>query len=201
MRLVPTLSDPQAALEWVNPCSAEEFGVQLRHFITDYFAGRLAPGQRWGFKEILYHAPAVLVALARLFPEGRFVFVKRDRLEVTRSKVHAFVKESNWARLPPAEQTRRIRRMLGEIDAQYRGYDEFLKKRPAAGLVVEYERLIAAPKDVTSELLAHLDLDDGRYDWHLAQQVMQSNIAATPPDEKLMAQIREIASLMQSGAA
>ncbi|MBP8926979.1 MAG: sulfotransferase [Pseudomonadales bacterium] len=200
-RLVPTLSDPQAALEWVNPCSAEEFGVQLRHFITDHFSARLAPGQRWGFKEILYHAPAVLVALARLFPEGRFVFVKRNRLEVTRSKVYAFVKESNWAQFPPAEQTRRIRRMLGEVDTQYRGYDEFLKKRSAAGLVVEYERLVATPKEVTAQMLAHLGLDDGRYDWSLAEQVMQSNIAATPSDEKLMALIREVSTLMETEQA
>ncbi len=183
----------------MNPCSAEEFATQLRQFITGYFAGRLAPGQRWGFKEILYNAPAVLVALARLFPQGRFIFVKRDRLEVTRSKVHAFVKESNWERFPPAEQTRRIRRMLGEIDTQYRGYDEFLEKRPAAGLIVEYERLVSAPQEVTREMLAHLGLDEGRYDWSLAQQVMQRNVAATPPDEMLMLLVREIATLMADG--
>ncbi|MBK7168682.1 MAG: sulfotransferase [Gammaproteobacteria bacterium] len=200
-QLVPTLVDPGAALEWVNPCSAEEFATQLRQFISGYFAGRLAPGQRWGFKEILYNAPAVLVALARLFPQGRFIFVKRDRLEVTRSKVHAFVKESNWERFPPAEQTRRIRRMLGEIDTQYRAYDEFLEKRPAAGLIVEYERLVSAPREVTASMLAHLGLDEGSYDWSLAQQVMQRNVAATPPDAMLTLLVREIATLMATEQA
>lgn len=44
------------------------------------FGSMLQPGQRWGFKEIRYHTRMVAEYLVTLFPEAKFVLLRRDIL-------------------------------------------------------------------------------------------------------------------------
>ncbi len=42
----------------------------------------VGPGQRWGFKEIRYHSPALVGFLRRLFPAAQFILLDRDPVEL-----------------------------------------------------------------------------------------------------------------------
>lgn len=200
-QVLPTLRDPAAALEWANPWSLEEFEARVRRFVSDYFGGRLKPGQRWGFKEIRYNNSATLGMLQALYPEGRFVFIQRDAIEVTRSKVYAFVKEAKWVGLGDEARRQRLEQMLKEVHEHYGVHETFMKRHPKPCLLVKYEELVAAPKAVITTMLSHLALDPARYDWALSEQVMASIITRTKRDESLMTLIREVAAgLVPAGA-
>lgn len=191
-RVVPALRDPAAALEWVNPWSMDEYREQLRAFVEHYFAARLAPGQRWGFKEIRYNSMPMLNGLRGLYPEARFVFVKRDPVEVVRSKVYAFVKEARWQALRPQDRHARLRVLLKEVQGHFGIYDTFLAQHGAAATAVQFEALVGEPQRVLDGLLAHLGLDPQRFDRGLAGAVLGSVITTTRRDEELVALIREV---------
>ena len=195
--LLPTLRDYAAPLEWVNPWSLEEFKVLLTNFILSYFAGRLEDGQRWGFKEIRYNALPVLHMLRDLFPDGRFIFIHRDPLEVTRSKVFAFTKEARWSRLSDGEKRQRIEVMLNEVHNHYRVHEAFMQRNPALGLVVHYEEIVAHPREVTSRMLVHLGLNPERFDWTLGDQVMGSIITKTKRDDAVFSLIQSVNAEMR----
>ena len=197
-RLQHGLSDPAAPLEWVNPWSAEEYAQQLRSFTEGYFAARVPAGRRWGFKEIRYNGMGPLRGLMLLYPHGRFVFVQRDIVEVTRSKVYAFVKESNWNQLSPAQQRHRLRGMLVEVQRHYQVYDRFMRRYPGVGLRLDYESLLVAPGSEIARVLTHLELDPAAFDDVLAAQVMASTITSTRRDEALLSMIREVLAQMPS---
>jgi hypothetical protein len=194
--LLPTLSDPAAPLEWVNPWSLEEFKDQLRDFIEGYFARRLNSEMRWGFKEILYNTRPALRLLYDLYPAARFIFIRRDPVEVTRSKVFAFVKESRWSDLALTVREAKIRHILEEVQGHYRVYADFTNRQPDSCLVVDYEALLATPRETTARMLDHSRLDQARYDWSLAEQVMGSVSSKTKRDDNLIALIQEVATKM-----
>jgi hypothetical protein len=194
--LLPTLSDPAAALEWANPWSLEEFKDQLRDFIEGYFARRLNPETRWGFKEILYNSQPALRLLYDLYPSARFIFIRRDPIEVTRSKVFAFVQESRWSDFAPPVREAKIRHMLEDVQGHYRIYAGFTERHPESCLLVDFETLVTAPHETTVSMLEHAGLDPAQYDWNLADQVMRSVITKTKRDPELIALIREVAAKM-----
>ena len=195
-KLLPTLQDPAAPLEWTNPWSLKEFKPQIRQFIENYFAGRLEAGQRWGFKEIRYNSLPTLRMLKDLYPQGRFIFIQRDAQDVTRSKVFAFIKESKWSNYSDAEKSKRIENMLNDVNEHYRIYAKFMERNPGLGLVVNYEELVADPKAVTAQMLDHLNLDPERFDWDLGDQVMGNIITKTKRDDEVIELIRAVADKM-----
>lgn len=191
--LLPTLQDPAAQLEWTNPWDVEDFKRQTRDFIEGYFAGRLH-GQRWGFKEIRYNSLPVLRMLRDLFPEGRFIFVMRDAVDVTRSKVFSFIKEDKWAAMDETAKVARIAHLIREVRAHYQVYETFVQRNPGRGIVVAYEDLVADPQEVTGRMLAHLDLHDDDFDWPLCEQVLGNVIAKTRRDDGMVQLIRDVAA-------
>jgi hypothetical protein len=191
-QLLPTLNDPSAPLEWANPCSLVEFESKVRTFMVDYFRSRLTKGHRWGFKEILYNNLATLNMLRVLFPQGKFIFVRRDPIEVTRSKVLAFIKESNWYLTDKNERHEKVKEMLKEVRDHYRVYDLFLKRFPKAAIAIDYESLVTTPHEVITIMLGHLDLDPTRYNWALAKDVMKRVISRTERDASLLEFIHEV---------
>ncbi|MCB1379038.1 MAG: sulfotransferase [Alphaproteobacteria bacterium] len=198
--LLPTLQDPAVAIEWVNPWSAAEYVDQLRSFISGYFGGRLAQGQRWGFKEIRYNSLPVLRMLHELYPAGRFVFIRRDIEEVTRSKIAAFVKETRWSTMAPHKQQEQVKKFITETEEHYKVYGDFMSRYPGLGIAVDFELLDANPKQVIGETLDHLGLDAARFDWSLADQVIGSVITKTKRDPEIMKLVRQVmASLKSTG--
>jgi len=198
--LLPTLSDPAAPLEWVNPWSLEEFKDQLRDFIEGYFARRLNPGIRWGFKEILYNTRPVMRLLHDLYPAARFIFIRRDPIEVTRSKVFAFVKESRWSDFALSAREAKIRQMLEEVQGHYRVYADFTNRHPENSMYVDYEVLVAEPHETTVRMLEHAGLDVARYDWSLAKQVLGNVSSKTKRDDAVVALIHEVAAKMAASS-
>ena len=190
--LLPTLQNPGKQLEWSNPWSLAEFKVQARSFIESYFAARLEPGQRWGFKEIRYNKLSVMRGLRSLYPGGRFVFVKRDAVEVVRSKVMSFIKEERWATYTAEQQRARIRTLLAEVHEHYAAYDAFTKRNPALCMVVKLEDLSGGGNATLKNLIKHLQLDPERFDWTLARQVLDKVVARTRRDEDLSELIRSV---------
>lgn len=199
-RLLPDYRNPAEPIEWVNPYSAQEYAERLRGLVEGYFAARLPATRRWGFKEIRYNTAPVLRGLWLLYPEARFVFVTRDAVEVTRSKVYAFLKESRWAELSPDQQRRRVQGMLRELAAHYRVFDDFAAEQPAAAERVAYEDLLADPGATIARMLAHLRLEPRGFDKALADRVLGEVITTTPRDDHhLLGIIREAQAALREG--
>jgi len=55
--------------------------------IEKIFARGLRAGQRWGFKEIRYHRVLTVRFLEKLFPNARFVILRRDIAEESNAEV------------------------------------------------------------------------------------------------------------------
>jgi hypothetical protein len=199
--LLPTLSDAAAAIEWSNPWSFEEFKDQVRQFIQGYFAGRLAPGQRWGFKEIRYNTMPALRMLADLYPGGKFVFITRAKEDVARSKIAAFVKEKRWRAMSEDERTSNVRALLTEVATHYRLYAAFSARFPARCLTVEFEELLRRPREIVATMLGHLDLASANYDWPLSDEVMGSIITRTRHDEAIAALVHRVAAGMAAAGS
>lgn len=190
--LLPTLRDPAAPLEWVNPWSREEFGVQVKAFVEGYFGGRLLAGQRWGFKEIRYNNAPALRMLKELFPLGRFLFIKRDLLEVTRSKVFAFIKEDKWSEFGISEKKERIKSMLKEASDHYKLYDEFTQRNGGIGVIIHFEEVTSDLRRVLIPVLGNLNLDPSRFDWDLADNVLNNVITKTKRDDEVSSLIKMV---------
>jgi hypothetical protein len=177
--LLPTLRDPAAAIEWATPWSLEEIRPQIANFMQGFFASRLAPGQRWGFKEVRYNRMEVLTLLREVFPAGRFIFLRRNELEVTRSKVLAWKSGQPWDELRLGERLEITNGILADVRRHYSLYAEFMELHPGVGIAVDYEQLLADADAALSRILAHLGLDESRYDRALADQALAQVITTT----------------------
>lgn len=195
--LLPTLQDPNAAIEWANPISLAGFEERLRGFVCDYFGSRLRGDMRWGFREVLYNNMAVLNLLRVLFPGGKFVFLLRDVAEVVRNRLYASEAMEEWSFSEREEREVQVKKILREIGDHYRVYRQFLAKNPDSSLLVHYGELVASPNGLTKMILEHLDLDQAPYDWDLAQTAISGQVAMVKQDEKLMAFIHEIQSALE----
>lgn len=176
--LVPAFADPDAGLNWCNPSSRDEYNDQARQMITSYFASRLAPGQRWGFKEVRYNEPLVLAMLLELFPLGRFVFLRRNPLEVVRSKVLAW-NGPELKQLTLDQRLKHIGKMLEEVRRHFELYDAFSAKNPQACCQVRYEDLVESPADTIRQMLAQLQLQESSFNWGLSEQVLEQVVSST----------------------
>ncbi len=67
----------QTFLPWTTAHDFSSFRDHARAAILAMFTAGLTPGQRWGFKEIRYHSPRLASYLASLFPDARFVLLRR----------------------------------------------------------------------------------------------------------------------------
>lgn len=70
--------DPDGFDPWRNPFERADFRNWSRSFIETTFRRGLHPGQRWGFKEVRYHALGTARFLAELFPDARFIILRRQ---------------------------------------------------------------------------------------------------------------------------
>jgi hypothetical protein len=70
--------DPVEFDPWRNPFEQADWREWCRRLIETTFRRDLHAGQRWGFKEVRYHTPATARFLATLFPDARFVILRRE---------------------------------------------------------------------------------------------------------------------------
>ena len=191
-QLLPTLHNPAAPIEWANPGSLVELMQHIRAFMEGYFASGLPATSRWGFKEILYNHLPVLTMLRDLYPQGRFVFIRRGEVEVTRSKVSAFVKEARWAAMSPKERNDIVRKMILDVREHYRVYGVFMERYPEPSIAIDFEDLLENPRVVIAGLLHHLRLDPDRFDWDLADAVLGNIVTPTTRNHDVLSLIMDV---------
>jgi hypothetical protein len=170
--LLPTLGDPLAALEWSNPRSHQEFFAQAKAFIQDYFGSRLAPEQRWGFKEVRYNNTGVLHMLRDMFPAGRFIFMQRNPMDVACSKTLAWGDQPGLDRLSLDKRLLGVNATLADVRAHYAIQDEFAQENPRVSHLVRFEDILKSPRATMEEIMTRLELDASRYDWALSGRVL-----------------------------
>ena len=157
--LVGSGEDTSTIPPQVNPFDIRGFEEHLRRFIVELFTEDLAPGTRWGFKEVHYFTTD-LRFLQRLFPDMRLiVLVRRPAAQVS-----SFVR-APWRQLPePGDAARRdaIAAMVAAETATWAArYGElmrFVESRASTSMVVRYEDL-EDPSWNTDALFAHCGLD------------------------------------------
>ena len=62
---------------WMNPVEAAGFLQSSRDLLNRWFGHGLRDGQRWGVKEIRYHSVETARFLLDLYPDARFVILRR----------------------------------------------------------------------------------------------------------------------------
>lgn len=72
---------------WTNPLQRQDYHDLCRQTLSSAFRRGLDAGQRWGFKEIRYNAPATMAFLARLYPRAQFILLRRDLTELCVSNI------------------------------------------------------------------------------------------------------------------
>ncbi len=72
---------------WLNPFEQAEWRDGCRRDLEATFRRGLHPGQRWGFKEVRYHTQATAGFLLALFPDARFVILRRPLGPLTLSNL------------------------------------------------------------------------------------------------------------------
>jgi hypothetical protein len=70
--------EPDGFAPWFNPFEQADWREQCRHYLDTTFRRGLHPGQRWGFKEVRYHTLTLARFLLALFPDARFVILRRE---------------------------------------------------------------------------------------------------------------------------
>ena len=70
--------DPDGFDAWNSPVEQAEYRRWCRAFLETTFRRHLHPGQRWGFKEVRYHALVTARFMLTLFPDARFLLLRRD---------------------------------------------------------------------------------------------------------------------------
>jgi len=69
---------PEGFDAWMGPFEQADWRDWCRRFLETTFRRGLHPNQRWGFKEVRYHAVATARFLATLFPDARFLLLRRE---------------------------------------------------------------------------------------------------------------------------
>jgi hypothetical protein len=70
--------NPDGFAPWFNPFEQADWRAQCRLYLETMFRRGLHPGQRWGFKEVRYHTLPLAHFLLTLFPDARFVILRRE---------------------------------------------------------------------------------------------------------------------------
>jgi hypothetical protein len=89
--VIERLKNPQQWSAWTNWYNRETVKRSFRDFTESFFNPIPLRGKvHWGFKEIRYGlSDRVLEMLANLYPNGRFIFVVRNPVDVVASKISA----------------------------------------------------------------------------------------------------------------
>jgi hypothetical protein len=134
---------------WINPVDPPAFAHWCRTFIVNSFSTGLRPGQRWGVKEIRYHTVETVGFILSLFPDARFVILRRDLLQQCISNIMA-----EWSLIhlglmhageTEADAAAVIEDCAYALVAIDHGLGRIAKKFSAQTLVINYEDLLGGP--------------------------------------------------------
>jgi hypothetical protein len=151
---------------WANPFEQGSYRTWCRRFIESTFSYGLRPGQRWGFKEIRYHTVRTASFLATLFPDARFVILRRALYPLALSNLFApwSVDRLRWSGAIRSEADIRA----AVIDCAYaltaidHGFGAILAALPGRCHVVNHEAITPSAQDVFADLFMFLGLRGSR---------------------------------------
>lgn len=171
---------------WFGPVTLAGFQDWCRSYLEATFRAGLRPGQRWGFKEIRYHTVATAQFLLTLFPDARFVLLRRDLTALTRSNIMASwsIDRLRWSGAlrsedMVAEAVRDCAYALAAID---HGLQAIAATMPARSMVVRYEALRPDAVQLLADLFVFLGLTGSRALLDATQSVLRSRAGATRLD-------------------
>ena len=136
-----TLKNPQLWSAWTNWYNHETVRNNFRDFIESFFnPDSLEQKVHWGFKEIRYGLnDRVPEMLADLYPNGRFIFIVRNPVDVVASKISARASEG----IEPDART---------WVAQNTSFLSFCRENSMRSRIVHYEKLISYNSKALSQL-------------------------------------------------
>jgi hypothetical protein len=147
---------------WANPFDYNTFIRSCRGMIEAIFTRGLRPGQRWGFKEIRYHRALTMRFLEKLFPDARFVILRRDIREVAVSAILA-----PWSlrwfwndreSMPPLMAEAIVRDVTYALLAIESGLDAVHAQLGPRCLRLDYSQLLDAGRSFEEPLFSFLEL-------------------------------------------
>jgi hypothetical protein len=157
------LKDPTVWPGWTNAYRQEDLAGRYAELI----AGCLGPDwigeRRWGFKEIRYgKGDRVIEMLMDVFPNGRFVFVARNPVDVIASQRLCAFGE--------------LELLLDDWLSKNETFSSYAEDCPDRCLLVRHERLVGSPRETVEAMYdwlglqeasagsAVVDLAEGRYE-------------------------------------
>lgn len=152
---------PEGFDPWTNPFEQADWRDWCRRFLEATFRRDLHPGQRWGFKEVRYHSVATARFLTTMFPDGRFVLLRRDLSQLIVSNMLAPWSigrlDQTGATASEAEAVAAVFDCAYALAVVDRGLSEIAAAMPGLCRMVTHEQL-RAPAALYPSLFAFLDL-------------------------------------------
>ncbi len=152
---------PERFDPWTNPFEQADWRDWCRRFLEGTFRRDLHPGQRWGFKEVRYHSVATARFLTTLFPDSRFVLLRRDLGQLVVSNMLAPWSisrlEHSGAIASEAEAVAAVFDCAYALAVVDRGLTDIAAAMPGLCRIVMHEQL-RTPAALFPSLFAFLDL-------------------------------------------
>ncbi len=177
-------SDPAVFDPWVTPFAQDGFRAWCRAYIETTFRHGLLPGQRWGFKEVRYHGVLTARFLATLFPDARFVILRREPYALAVSNLLAAwsLDRLRWSGALASEAGARA----AIVDCAYaltaidHGFQAIAAAFPDSCLTIAYEAIDATAQRLFAELFIFLGLRGSPELWQAITAVLGTRVGTTP---------------------
>jgi hypothetical protein len=147
---------------WASPLEGNEFRNWCRDFILRTFTRGLWPGQRWGCKEIRYHSVPTARFILSLFPNARFILLRRDLLQLCVSNVmaewslrHLALMGADRSESDATQAVQDCAYALAAIEADFASVQRAF---PAQSLVVDYADLVSDADATARNVFEFADL-------------------------------------------
>jgi hypothetical protein len=180
---------------WVSRVSEDTFVAFCRGLVQSWFDDGLAPGQRWGLKEIRYHRPETASFLLKLFPRSRFIILRRNLVSQCVSIVLANWSASTLAATGDDVDEARAKAIVDDcayaLVAINSGLISIAKKYPGCCLAIDYSKLLKEPAGTIGRLYNFAGLRVSPDVISAAERMMAVRSGATPTSKALGALNRE----------
>jgi hypothetical protein len=155
---------------WRNPVDLCEYRQWCHDFIRATFTRDLPRERRWGLKEIRYHSLMTTRFLAKIFPMGKFVILRRDPIQICVSSIFADWSIKQLSKMGAGETEDDARAVINDsayaavaIDHQLAQSAVALKERcltiwygdlsSSIGRIFEFLELDPAPEQVVAKAI------------------------------------------------
>jgi hypothetical protein len=172
---------------WANPFEYSRFRDSCREMILSIFTRGLTQWQRWGFKEIRYHRLLTARFLNKMFPDCRFVILRRDLREVAVSSILApWSLEALSAyreQMPPAVAEAVVADVTYAILAIERGFDDIKHFFGPRCFELDHRQLLDSTQSFVPSLFDFCQLGLTEHVVSRVARVLKVRSGGTPRDQ------------------